>query len=138
MAVAASGLAGWAFVALAEAIRRGVAEYGWPEHFVDGGPIEPPNHGHTIYVFDEPEAHLHPLAQEQAAAWVDKLARGETGVLLATHALPFLSLPHCDAQYFRVARSADWTTQVEPITDDIFGAVRESAEILGLPPVALI
>jgi hypothetical protein len=137
IALAASGLAGWTFVALAEAIRRGVAEYGSPDHY-DDDVIEPPDHGHTIYVFDEPEAHLHPLAQEQAAAWVAELAQGETGVLLATHAVPFLHLSNSDAQYFKVARTADWATRVEQITDDILGAVRDFAEALGLPPVALI
>jgi hypothetical protein len=135
--LAASGVARWAFVALAEAIRRLATEYGSPDHDEDDL-IGPPDHGHTIYVLDEPEAHLHPLAQEQAASWIADLAREGAGVLLATHAVPFLRLSLADVEYFRVVRTEDWTTQVERITGDVLGVVAESAEVLGLPPAALI
>ncbi len=134
LALASSGIAAWTSYALSEAIRlmedRCAADLvAW-----DGAG----HAGTSVYVFDEPEAHLHPLAQDQAAAWVAERARTGAHVLMATHAVPFLRLPLGDVEYLKVTRSPEWQTTVEPITGDILGAVAESAAALGLPPAALI
>ena len=123
--LSSSGVAGWTSLALAEAVRMTQLE------------LEPRS-GPTIYVFDEPEAHLHPAAQKQAAAWVAERVRSGANMLLATHSVPFLDLPLADTEYFKVTRAADWTTQVTRISGDILGAVAEDAESMGLPPMALL
>jgi hypothetical protein len=120
-----SGIATWTSLALAEAIRV-------TELALD------PRARPTIYVFDEPETHLHPVAQKQAAAWVAERVRNGANVLLASHAVPFLDLPLADVEYFKVTRAADWETQIGRITGDVMGAVGEAAESMGLPPVALL
>ena len=132
--LASQGVATWAGFALSEALRL------WEEDLDHSG-LEAPfsaGAGPTIYVFDEPEAHLHPLAQEQAADWIAERVRAGANVLLATHAVPFLRLPLADVEYFKVTRTAAWTTKAEVITQDVLGAVAASAGSLGVPPVALI
>src|SRR5207244_645584 len=52
-----------------------------------------------LYVFDEPERHLHPKAQQQAARWLAERAGRDTAVVMATHSLSFLTLPSEDAEY---------------------------------------
>ena len=145
LAVASSGIAAWTSFALSEAIRLTEEELAKAIRLKEEAlaEVDPASEGAraavtTVYVLDEPEAHLHPLAQEQAAAWVAERARTGAHVLLATHAVPFLSLPLGDVEYFQVTRDQDWWTRAKPITGDILGAVADSAEALGLPPVALI
>ena len=162
--LASSGMAAWTGFALSEAIRLAEDDLAERMPALDGEDARPafmdmeihlseddlaqrmPAVGGqgarpaltTIYVFDEPEAHLHPLAQEQAASWIAERVRAGAHVLLATHALPFLRLPLADVEYLKVTRSPEWQTTVERMGDDILGAVAESAEALGVPPVALI
>ena len=57
----------------------------------------------TLYVFDEPERHLHPTAQDEAAQWVAALAEDDTAVVVATHSLSFLNLS-ADTNYWLVQR----------------------------------
>jgi len=112
--LASSGVATWTSFALSEALRL---EDQTPATVLPT----------TVYVFDEPETHLHPLAQEQAAAWIADRARGGANVLLASHAVPFLRLPLEDAEYLKVTRGPAWETVVEPLSHDVLGAVAESA-----------
>jgi energy-coupling factor transporter ATP-binding protein EcfA2 len=129
--LASSGVSAWAGFALSEAMRMAVQES--PPSM---GAITP-SASPMVYVLDEPEAHLHPLAQEEAAAWVAERVREGASVLLATHAVPFLRLPLQHVEYLRVVRTPEWKTTVEP-TKDVMSAVAEQAEALGLPPAALI
>lgn len=92
----------------------------------------------TVFLLDEPERSLHPRAQEEAAAWVAARAQRGANFVVATHSLPFLELPLQEVEYVSVARTDTWTTEVQPITDDIAGAVRDSADKLGLSPVVCI
>ncbi|MGI9110928.1 MAG: AAA family ATPase [Gaiellaceae bacterium] len=46
----------------------------------------------TLYVFDEPERHLHPTAQDSAAQWVQSPATDDVAVVVATHSLSFLNM----------------------------------------------
>jgi hypothetical protein len=136
LVVAASGIAAWTAYCIFESIR--VAEDETPSrhrHLPDTDHVSPPV---TLYVLDEPERHLHPLAQEEAAEWVAARAQRGAHLLLATHAVPFLRLPMSDVEYLRVCREDDWSTTVSLITGDILGSVHEAAELMGLPPVALI
>lgn len=47
----------------------------------------------VIRVFDEPEAHLHPAAQRQAASAIDRLRTRGQNVVIASHSPHFLDLP---------------------------------------------
>jgi hypothetical protein len=85
-----------------------------------------------LYVFDEPERHLHPRAQEQAARWLGKRLDQTTSLLIATHALPFLRLPSSTVEYTLVTRAADGTTQSESITKDTWGVLDRRAKEAGL------
>ena len=127
--LASSGVASWTGFALLEALRVETRATHASQRN-DGS--------QTVYVFDEPEAHLHPLAQEQAAAWIAERVRDGATVLLASHAVPFLRLPLEDVEYLKVSRNADWETVVQPMTEDVLGTVAESAEALGLSPAALV
>lgn len=55
----------------------------------------------VVRVFDEPEAHLHPLAQRQVAAALDSMRVRGTDVVVASHSPAFLNLP--DWHVLRVA-----------------------------------
>ena len=133
LGVASSGVATWTGFALSEAIRLTEEELDKASN-----PWRATG-GQTIYVFDEPETHLHPLAQEQAASWIAERVQTGAHVLLATHAVPFLDLPLItDVKYFAVTRSQGRETTTEEVSGDVLGAVAESAEALGLAPVALI
>ncbi|GEM_PF-5450604 len=150
---ASSGMATWTGFALSETLR--LAEEGsipllvpwFTEDTADPSgvrdvrypsPLDQPPEALTVYVFDEPETHLHPLAQQQAADWIAERARTGANVLLASHALPFLDMPLKDVEYLKVTRNEEWETKAERITGDILGAVAKSAADLGLPPVALV
>jgi hypothetical protein len=47
-----------------------------------------------FFLVDEPERHLHPNLQREAAVWLrDTIRARETPCLVATHSTPFLALP---------------------------------------------
>jgi putative ATP-dependent endonuclease of OLD family len=49
-----------------------------------------------VLVIDEPEAHLHPLAQRWLAAKVDGLGDRGVQVIVTTHSPAFVDLSHID------------------------------------------
>lgn len=62
--------------------------------------------GARLFVIDEPEAHLHPAAQRQAAHWLATLVREDYGsCLIASHSPAFLSMggPACLTHVNRAA-----------------------------------
>ncbi len=92
----------------------------------------------TVYLFDEPEAHLHPLAQRDAAAWIAERSADNVHFVIATHSLAFLQLPLADVEYLQVSRDGDRQTITTRITDDVVGALRETAADAGIPPAAIL
>lgn len=62
----------------------------------------------VVRVFDEPEAHLHPLAQRQVAAALGSMCVRGADVVVASHSPAFLDLPG-----WHVLRVAEGT--VEPV-----------------------
>ena len=70
-------------------------------------PLIPPSALHTIYLFDEPERHLHPVAQIEARNWVAGLVEDPScSVILATHSPEFLDIPLDSTQYLDGLREA--------------------------------
>ena len=110
-----------------------------------------------VFVIDEPELHLHPLAQEQAAAWICELVESnpDARVIMATHSPVFLNLPRSDGvEYMFVRRHEDGKTRTVAVTSDMIGALEEvieaypepegagirltGAEVFGLRPVDVV
>lgn len=139
LAVAGSGLAVWAAFAVEEAMREVAHEPDQELREIDEdierrsdedghwAPRHEPEIGEPgrLYVLDEPERHLHPEAQEQAARWLASRIDEQTSFLLATHALPFLSLPAHEVEYALVSRGEDGLTRAKPMTDDVWGFLDE-------------
>ena len=93
----------------------------------------------TLYVIDEPERHLHPLAQADVAGWVAGLAQDAgADVVVASHANPFLNLPSTLAEYVLVIRDETRVTRAIPVTADAIGLLDEVAEDTGLSRADLI
>lgn len=131
---AAAGIANWVCFALKKAMRSQGTGSG------------------MIYLVDEPERHLHPLAQEEIARWIMEESRADTCTIIATHATPFLDLRSEDinlkpedinlrsenVHYVMVMREENGQTVLEPMSEDVLGALEKHSLDLGLSPVAVM
>lgn len=121
-----AGTRRWVAACVTEAARR--AREAGPR-----GPTSQPSpgSGERLYLVDEPELHLHPLAQEDVATWlVDKAAEGDT-VIVATHSPALLSAEIRDARLTAVLRNAGESVLYD-MTDDLLGWIEEEAVQLGV------
>ncbi len=106
----AEGLRLWHLLAIRsalafESMTRVLAEIGWQvfKNLPRAASIEARP---TLVVVDEPERHLHPAAQREAAKWLqDFAARTNTYVVAATHSPAMLSAG--GARYVHVERRRD-------------------------------
>jgi hypothetical protein len=114
LSLAASGIAVWVAYALNEALRQ-LTPQSVPQ----------------VFVIDEPERHLHPNAQRQAARWLAETVLPSSQAFVATHAVPFLDLPREDVVYLHVVRR-DGNTIAESVSDDLLGMLAERASEAGL------
>ncbi|MGQ0433892.1 MAG: AAA family ATPase [Microthrixaceae bacterium] len=73
----------------------------------------------ALYLFDEPEANLHPGAVRSVVEWLHALAQRTLGVVVATHNRDFLSLPPDRARLVYLRRSGDRTELVDVPGGDI-------------------
>jgi ABC-type cobalamin/Fe3+-siderophores transport system ATPase subunit len=122
-----SGVRIWAAASLTVQIRR--------------QPIDPQPHPwigvgkaasrRTLYVFDEPERHLHPAAQDEAARWVAALAEDDTAVVVATHSVSFLNLP-AETNYWLVQRHFDESSRVTMVNATLSDELQVQARQLGV------
>jgi hypothetical protein len=87
--------------ACAELRALGAGEKGWPEGHLAGVLEKPDSADWTkgrhrrLFIVDEPERHLHPNLQREAASWLRETNVQQGGLcLLATHGTPFLALPN--------------------------------------------
>jgi AAA domain, putative AbiEii toxin, Type IV TA system len=143
--VAGSGIALWSSLAVLEAIRslqRPPHKRQWPE---EEDVVHAPETGEEeeyfiaqadkirVYLIDEPERHLHPIAQRQAATWIANLAQlpGAPSVVVATHSPAFLNLPSETAQYIAIARR-DQETLAEVIDPEDILRLDSLARDLGI------
>ncbi len=83
----------------------------------------------TIRVFDEPEAHLHPLAQRAIAEALDTLRLRGDNVVVASHSPHFLGRPHWGL--VRVQGTPEGAT-ISPLTEADLHARTQLAVDLGL------
>lgn len=99
-------------------------------------PIDPARR-QTIYLFDEPERHLHPLAQDQVAKWIaDEVSGGSATAVVATHAVPLMQIPSDRAGFFWLRRDDDGLSRPVQITGDVPGAIIENSEAMGFSSTA--
>jgi hypothetical protein len=87
---------------------------------------------HRFFVVDEPERHLHPRRQREAAAWLaDTTAEREAPCLVATHATAFLSLPPSDEPSYVYAERKDDDIQLLPFAAGELETLDEAVRALG-------
>jgi hypothetical protein len=83
-----------------------------------------------LFIVDEPERHLHPNLQREAARWLEASAEQRiAGCLVATHGTPFLALASReDSPLYVYIRREDGGTRCEPFDA---GELRGLDEIVG-------
>ena len=85
----------------------------------------------AVVIVDEPEAHLHPLAQREIAKWLVDLSRQHAAVVVATHSPAFLSIAPEHATLSALVPSESESILVS-LDADLLGATRDLATALGL------
>ncbi len=96
----------------------------------------------SLFLVDEPERHLHPRLQRQAAAWLqqiadDNLLHGQ--ILLATHSVSLMGLSR--AVRYTEVRRPDVATIVVPVPRRQLDLLDSLSEELGLtpdPPIGVV
>ena len=87
--------------------------------------------GRTIVLMDEPEAHLHPAAQRQAARWIHRHAVHLCdSFVMVSHAPTFLGMEGL-TDVSHVSRSADHRVIVRPLDPRDLNAIDHEIEELG-------
>lgn len=107
---------------------RGLWSKGFQEH--DLGPSKRPQ---PILLFDEPELHLHPLAQREAGGWLSQrlLMNDVHSIVAATHSPTLLGATTSATRVLALRREPDQTTIAE-ITGDILSELDALATAAGL------
>jgi hypothetical protein len=99
-----------------------------------------------LFAVDEPERHLQPRLQRQAARWLAETSRTRRApVLMATHSAPFLALPSEIAKYVLVERVGETTafrefepSDVEQLDEIAQKLTFDRGELLGTVSVWLV
>lgn len=122
-----AGLRVWAMFAVYEALRR----------------FSKDETRATLYVFDEPERHLHPTAQREAAAFIAAIVREGANVIVTTHAPAFLNEPIPHARYVRLSRGEGVPpfhgyTRAFPLDSGRLATIERDLHELGLTRADLI
>ena len=85
-----------------------------------------------VLVLDEPELHLHPVAQDQVADWLTALtADGCTTALVATHSSQILGAYGPLVRLIGLSRNSG-KTQLNDLTADTRGALDAAAAMYGM------
>lgn len=85
----------------------------------------------TVLLIDEPEVHLHQVAQGQVAEWLTARADAGFSVGVATHAPAIIDVRSLRAAIVSTTRRKD-DTIVADISDSVLTAVDQEAESIGL------
>lgn len=91
----------------------------------------------VVLLVDEPEAHLHPRALDEVAAWLLSRSREGCTVFVSTHSEHFLRLPSDEVAIATVTK-LDGTTRVRSIHGVAATAIGGVASEMGLTPVSLL
>jgi hypothetical protein len=91
-----------------------------------------------LYIIDEPERHLHPEAQLQAAEWLAKVASPTTTVLIASHAPAFLDMPAEKSELIAVLNDSDGNAVTQSLTADLLHRLDALADELGVDRSAIL
>lgn len=84
-----------------------------------------------LYLIDEPERHLHPRLQREAAAWLSELVRTRRSqAVVVTHAVPFLNA-RADASFLFFARDEYGRGEARPLDIAALTALSDVALELG-------
>jgi energy-coupling factor transporter ATP-binding protein EcfA2 len=119
-----AGLRVWTLFAVHEAFRRKAA--------ADLSAAPP-----QLFVFDEPERHLHPSAQREAAEFVAEIVTAGANIVVATHSPTFLNVAIPNAEYVRLYRE-DGVSRAAVIGAGRLAAIEGHLEQLGLSRSDLI
>ena len=85
-----------------------------------------------LYLIDEPERHLHPRLQREAAEWLTRVARRQRSqVVLATHSIPFMGIT-AGASYTYLTRAGVGPALLTPISPRSLDRLDAAADDLGL------
>jgi hypothetical protein len=96
-------------------------------------------HGVPLFVIDEPERHLHPSLERQAARWLGEVGRSQVlhgQVLMATHSVAMMSLPR-PSLYTFVRRDLG-VTRTSPLPPEAMDELDVVSDELGLDRGELI
>jgi hypothetical protein len=107
-----SGVATWAMYAIDEAVRRvrrDVADGFLASTGGEGILYEDVFTRPALYLIDEPEQNLHPLALRDATQFLAAMAWEGSNVIVASHSPAFLDVPFAEAQYAQVRRVSGYT-----------------------------
>jgi hypothetical protein len=89
-------------------------------------------HRGLIYLLDEPERHLHPALQRDAAEWLqERLESSGFQAVVATHSLPFMSVSG-NASFTYLVREPEAPTALVPIIPRELDSLSLAATELGL------
>jgi hypothetical protein len=85
-----------------------------------------------LYVIDEPEQHLHPRLQRDAASWLaDFVRQRPSQAVIATHAVPFFNLGS-ESRLVYLRRASGGTTVPQTMTPEALRRISDEARELGL------
>ena len=91
----------------------------------------------AVYLVDEPEAHLHPLALRSVVTWLEKLAETAAAVVVATHHPALLSGSRRLTKLVVVTRKDD-VTELKVVDGSPLAGVTAVNDQIGLTPGELL
>jgi AAA domain, putative AbiEii toxin, Type IV TA system/AAA domain len=90
-----------------------------------------PSDSPTVYIADEPEAHLHPAALQSVRAWLSQLAETAATVLAATHSTALLDAPSSLLRRVLVLQTPEGTV-LRQMTGALDSELAQVSDALGL------
>ena len=91
-----------------------------------------------LYLIDEPELHLHPLAQRSIRDWIEQRVNGGAIAIVATHSASFLDTELQAAHLVGVVRAGAQTVLFQFSHDPLSVVAPAAGELLGLDRSAAV
>lgn len=116
-----AGTRRWVAIAVVEACRQRSAD---------------PTDRQPVYLIDEPEMHLHPLAQAKVSEWIDERVDEGCSVVVATHSPVFMASRHPTARLLALTR-VDGQLHVSDVSAGALEALTDDTGLaIGVDPAA--